>query len=63
MRGRVVSLYLWLFSGLAPIGGFVAGWVAEHAGAPWTAAGAGVACVLSAALTCCEMSLLRRAFG
>ena len=63
MRGRVVSLYLWLFSGLSPIGGFVAGWVAEHAGAPWTAAGAGVACGLSAALTCCEMSFLRRAFG
>ncbi len=63
MRGRVVSLYIWLFSGLSPIGGFVAGWVAERAGAPWTAAGAGAACVLSAGLTCGEMSLLRRAFG
>ena len=63
MRGRVVSLYIWLFSGLAPVGGFVAGWAAEHAGAPWTAAGAGAACVLSAALTYGEMSLVRRAFG
>ena len=63
MRGRVVSLYIWLFSGLAPVGGFAAGWIAEHVGAPWTAAGAGVACGLAAALTCCEMPLLRRAFA
>jgi len=63
MRGRVVSMYIWLFSGLSPIGGFVAGWVAEHAGAPWTAAGAGGACMLCAALTCCEMSFPGRAFG
>jgi MFS family permease len=63
MRGRVVSLYIWLFSGLSPIGGFLAGWAAEHVGAPWTAAGAGAACALSAALMCCEMSILRRAFG
>ncbi len=63
MRGRVVSLYIWLFSGLSPIGGFIAGWAAERVGAPWTAAGAGAACALSAALTCCEMPIFRRAFG
>ena len=63
MRGRVVSLYIWLFSGLSPIGGFAAGWIAEHAGAPLTAAGAGVVCALAAALTCREMPLLRRALG
>ena len=62
MRGRVVSLYIWLFSGLSPIGGFVAGWVAEHAGAPWTAAGAGLACLVSAVLMGVEMSVLRRSF-
>jgi MFS family permease len=50
LRGRAVSLYIWLFSGLSPIGGLVAGWAAEHVGAPWTAAGAGVACVISALL-------------
>jgi MFS family permease len=60
LRGRVVSLYLWLFSGFAPIGGLAAGWVAEHAGAPWTAAGAGAACVLSAMLLGAEMPALRR---
>jgi len=60
LRGRAVSLYLWLFSGLAPIGGLAAGWVAEHAGAPWTAAGAGVACVLSAMFLGLEMPARRR---
>jgi MFS family permease len=63
MRGRVVSLYIWLFSGLSPIGGFAAGWIAEHAGAPWTAAGAGTACALAAAATGFEMSFVRRVFG
>jgi MFS family permease len=50
LRGRVMSIYFWLFSGLAPIGGLAAGWVAEHAGAAWTAGGAGAACLLSALL-------------
>ncbi len=63
MRGRVVSLYIWLFSGLSPVGGFAAGWIAEHAGAPWTAAGAGAVCTLAAVLTGGEMPLVRRAFG
>jgi MFS family permease len=62
MRGRVVSLYIWLFSGLSPIGGFAAGWIAEHAGAPLTAAGAGGVCALAAALTTYEMPAVRRAF-
>ena len=63
LRGRAVSLYLWIFSGLAPIGGLVAGWAAEHVGAQWTAAGAGTACVLSALVTGVEMPVLRRAFA
>jgi len=29
LRGRVVSLYLFAFAGLAPIGGIVAGWLAD----------------------------------
>jgi MFS family permease len=54
LRGRVVSLYLWLFAGLSPIGGLLAGWVAEHHGAPWTAVGAGVLCLVAAvALVLC----------
>jgi MFS family permease len=60
LRGRAVSLYIWLFSGLSPIGGLMAGWAAEHVGAPLTAAGAGVACVLSALLMGFEMPARRR---
>jgi len=59
LRGRAVSLYIWLFTGLAPVGGLAAGWVAQHAGASWTAAGAGVACIACAVATGCEMSFLR----
>ena len=32
LRGRVVSLYLFAFAGLAPIGGIVAGWLADLGG-------------------------------
>jgi MFS family permease len=48
LRGRVVSLYTWLFAGLSPVGGLGAGWVAEYLGAPWTAVAAGVLCLLAA---------------
>jgi MFS family permease len=32
LRGRVLSLYLFAFAGLAPIGGLLAGWLAEIGG-------------------------------
>jgi len=32
LRGRIVSLYLWAFAGLAPLGGLLAGWLAELGG-------------------------------
>jgi MFS family permease len=32
LRGRVVSLYLFAFAGLAPVGGLVAGWLAQVGG-------------------------------
>ncbi len=63
LRGRAVSLYIWVFSGLAPVGGMAAGWMAEHAGAPWTAAAAGASCVVSAILMTVEMPSRRRAFA
>jgi MFS family permease len=42
LRGRVVSLYLWAFAGLAPIGGLLAGWLCEVGGTrlSFTVAGA-----------------------
>ena len=33
-RGRVMSLYTFMFIGLAPIGAIVTGTIAQHAGAP-----------------------------
>jgi MFS family permease len=32
LRGRVVSLYLFAFAGLAPLGGLLAGWLSEVGG-------------------------------
>ena len=43
LRGRVISLYLFAFAGLAPIGGLVAGWLAEQGGTPLAFGVAGVA--------------------
>jgi MFS family permease len=34
LRGRVMSLFLFAFAGLAPIGGILAGWLAELGGTP-----------------------------
>jgi MFS family permease len=32
LRGRVLSIYLWAFAGLAPLGGLLAGWLSEVGG-------------------------------
>jgi len=42
LRGRIVSLYLWAFAGLAPVGGLLAGWLTEVGGTPLAFAVAGV---------------------
>jgi MFS family permease len=36
LRGRIMSLYTFVFMGLTPIGSFLSGWAAEHWGAPIT---------------------------
>jgi MFS family permease len=61
LRGRVMSLYMWLFVGASPLGGLAAGWLAEQVGAPATAALAGAGCALSALLTAGEILRQRRA--
>ncbi|MCZ7588989.1 MAG: MFS transporter [Gaiella sp.] len=43
LRGRVMSLYLFAFAGLAPVGGLVAGWLAEVGGTPLAFGVAGIA--------------------
>ena len=41
LRGRVVSIYLWAFAGLAPLGGLLAGWLTEIGGTELSFAVAG----------------------
>lgn len=36
LRGRVMAVYSFVVLGLAPLGAFQAGWVAEHLGASWS---------------------------
>ena len=43
LRGRVISLYMFAFAGLAPIGGLVAGWLSELGGTPLAFGVAGAA--------------------
>jgi MFS family permease len=50
LRGRVLSIYLFAFAGLAPVGGLFAGWVAELGGTRAAFAVAGLAGVGMAAL-------------
>ena len=45
LRGRVVSMYVWLFQGSIPMGGFSAGWLANHAGIPPTILLSGALCL------------------
>jgi MFS family permease len=41
LRGRLIGLYLFAFAGVAPIGGLLAGWLAEIGGTPLAFAVAG----------------------
>ena len=42
LRGRVMGFYSFMFVGMAPLGAFQAGWVAEHFGAPLAVAVGGL---------------------
>jgi len=59
LRGRVISLYLFAFAGLAPIGGLVAGWLAEQGGTPLAFAVAGLAGLAAAAWALRELGVVR----
>jgi MFS family permease len=47
-RGRVVSLYTTMVTGLSPVGGLLAGLLANQVGAPLTLRLAGLACLVAA---------------
>ena len=61
LRGRVVSLYLWAFAGLAPVGGLLAGWLCEIGGTQLSFAVAGATGLLMAFLAARELSQRRAA--
>ncbi len=61
LRGRVVSLYLWAFAGLAPIGGLLAGWLTEVGGTQLAFTVAGGTGLLMALAAMRELVTLRRA--
>jgi len=47
LRGRVVSMYVWIFQGMTPLGGFGAGWLASHFGVPPTILVSGAGCLVA----------------
>jgi MFS family permease len=61
LRGRVASLYIMSFIGMAPIGAFAAGWAAEHVGAPATLAVCGGIALVAAALYARQLPAIRAA--
>jgi len=48
MRGRIVSIYAMFYVGSAPLGNLMAGWLAEHIGAPRTFTVCGLICAAAA---------------
>jgi MFS family permease len=60
-RGRIISIYVMTFLGIAPLGNLVAGTVAERIGVHWTLAGCGVALFAAAAWFALTLDSWRRA--
>ena len=51
LRGRVMACYAFVFvGGMAPLGAFQAGFVAEHHGAPIAIAAGGIVCLVAIAV-------------
>jgi MFS family permease len=48
LRGRVMAVYAMMFMGMAPLGALLAGFSADHVGAPWTVAVGGALAILGA---------------
>jgi len=60
-RARVISIYVMIFLGMAPIGNFLAGSLAEWVGARWTLATYGLLLILSASVFVRGYATWRRA--
>lgn len=61
LRGRVMGLYAFVFVGMAPLGAFQAGWVAELFGAPAAVALGGLISAAAVTVAGWRVSELRRA--
>ena len=61
LRGRVASLYVMSFIGMAPLGALAAGWLAERLGPPHTLALCGLLGVCAAAVYRSQLPAIRRA--
>ena len=60
LRGRVMAFYAFVFVGMAPLGAFQAGLVAEHTGAPQAIALGGAGCLIAIVLAAWRVPALRR---
>ena len=59
LRGRVMSVYSMMLLGMAPFGGLLAGYAAEHIGAPITVAIGGTICLITATVFRLQLPKLR----
>jgi MFS family permease len=59
LRGRVMAFYAFVFVGLAPLGAFQAGLLAEHTGAPIAVALGGAGCLVAVVLAAWRVPALR----
>jgi len=60
LRGRVMAFYAFVFVGMAPLGAFQAGLIAEHTGAPIAIALGGAGCLIAVGLAAWQVPELRR---
>ena len=61
LRGRVLSFYGMMFVGMTPIGALLAGWAADHIGAPLTVITGAVFCIAGALLFNRKRTVIRAA--
>jgi MFS family permease len=60
LRGRVASLYVMSFIGMAPVGSLAAGWVAERAGPPLTLGACAILALAAAGVYASRLGAIRR---
>jgi MFS family permease len=59
LRGRTMAVYSMMLLGMAPIGAFLAGAIAERIGAPWTVAIGGLGAIFGAAIFARHLPTIR----